>query len=321
MTTALSKSIDKKDAPLTEWMSCVVCGGFDAKPLFTMPFKGVDYQVVKCRECGMVYLNPRLTVEGLRKFYPSLNLQSKSTTMGLRVDPGIRPRVGFRSRYIEFYDRLAERLADAKVLDFVCRNGSFLEMLRERYGWEKLYGVENRKVLAEAAGQNGFQGFYGTVEQAKYSSKSFDLVVMRHTLEHLYEPRIALREVRRIMKDSGYLRVEVPHINSLSRVVSGRRWSGFYIPWHLYYFSLRTLTRFLESEGFVAREIFTLPYPHYFLSPLRYLRFTLRKRATRNAVGKTLDDSPTVGAVLYPLEVLSVWLGKGDELVAICQKA
>lgn len=317
MTTVSSKYTS--DVQLTEWMPCVVCGSFDANPQFTMPFKGVDYQIVRCNRCGMVYLNPRLSVEGLRKFYPNPDLKSR-TTMGLRIDAGIRPRIGFRKKYMEFYYRLAGRMLDVKALDFVCRDGSFLEMLRDRYGWRELYGVENRGVLAEAAEKKGFRSFHGTLEKAGYPERSFDLVVMRHTLEHLYEPHIALREVYRVMRDDGYLRVEVPHINSLSKVISGRRWSGFYIPWHLYYFSMDTLTRFLASEGFVVEELFTLPYPHYLLSPLKYARFVLRKRKTRNAVGKTLDDSSMVGAVLYSLNLLSVWLGRGDELVVVCRK-
>jgi len=41
---------------------------------------------------------------------------------------------------------------------------------------------------------------------------------------------------------------------------------------------------------------------------------------SRKRVGKTLDDSVLVGALLYPLNALSVSLGRGDEIVAICQK-
>jgi SAM-dependent methyltransferase len=313
MTTVLLKSTNKR----IEWVPCAVCGGFDTDTMFVQEYAGVGFQVLRCRDCGLVYLNPRPSLGGMREFYPDPKADDRGTTIGLRVDPGIRPRVGFRKKYMEFYGTMGR---NPRTLDFVCRDGSFLEALRGRFGWQRLYGLDNRPALAKQASERGFGGFCGAIEKAGYPGGFFDLVVMRHTLEHLYEPHTALREVNRILKKGGFLRVEVPNINSLSKLVSGRMWSGFYIPWHLYHFSGATLRRLLEGEGFEVEEMFTLPYPHYMLSPLRRLRFLLPEKKARRGMGKTLDDSVTVGVVLLPLNALAVSLGRGDEIVAVCQK-
>lgn len=298
-----------------DWTPCVLCGSYNPKVWFTQEYKGVDYNIVKCK-CGLVYTNPRYILENKSDFYRDPKVDDKGTTIGLRADACIQPRFGFRDRYLEFYDGKVY----PKVLDYVCRGGSFLEVLRERYGWHSLYGLDDRPMLAKEANVKGFYVLNQTIEQANFTAKFFDIVVMRHTLEHLYEPNVALKEVRRVLKDDGYLRIEVPNVNSLSRKLAGNRWSAYYIPWHLYYFDKNSLTGLLNKNGFAVESMETSPYPHYLLSPLRYLRFMIKDNKQRKIVGKSLDDSVEMGVLLYPLNKLSVVLGMGDELIAVMRK-
>jgi SAM-dependent methyltransferase len=299
----------------TEWMPCVLCGSYNSKVLFTQEYKGVDYSIVKCK-CGLVYTNPRYVLENKSDFYRDPKVDDKGTTIGLRADACIQPRFGFREKYLEFYDDKVY----PRVLDYVCRGGSFLEVLRQRYGWHSLYGLDDRPMLAKEANTKGFYVLNQTIEQANFTARFFDIVVMRHTLEHLYNPNLALKEVHRVLKDDGRLRIEVPHINSLSRKLAGNRWSAYFIPWHLYYFDKSSLARLLDKNGFEVESLTTFPYPHYLLSPLRYLRFAIKDTKQRKIVGKSLDDSEKMGALLYPLNKLSVALGMGDELIAVVKK-
>ena len=48
-----------------------------------------------------------------------------------------------------------------------------------------------------------------------FEDKTFDLVWCRHTLEHSVMPMIALMEFKRVLKDGGYLYVEVPQDESV----------------------------------------------------------------------------------------------------------
>jgi SAM-dependent methyltransferase len=55
---------------------------------------------------------------------------------------------------------------------------------------------------------------YGNVEDAlPYEEASFDIVLMGEVLEHLERDAVALRNVRRVLKDDGYLVVTVPFYN------------------------------------------------------------------------------------------------------------
>ena len=300
-----------------EWFPCVVCGSIQSENIFSREYKGVKYGIERCRKCGLIYTNPRYVPENKSDFYRDPKVTDKGATVGLRVDPAITPRFGFREKYLKFYDGF---LGSQRVLDFVCRDGSFLEVLRQREGWDDLYGLDDRPMLARLAAERGFKTSSQTIEQAKFDDKFFDIVAMRHTLEHLYEPRIALKEVHRILKDDGYLRIEVPNIESLSHKTSGNKWSGFYVPWHLYYFSKETLASLLSQEGFEVISLTTFPYPHYFLSLLNYGRFALPSKESKRIVSKALSDSVTMGVVFYVPNIISLAIGMGDELVAICRK-
>jgi SAM-dependent methyltransferase len=300
-----------------EWLPCILCGSIQSENISSQEYKGIEYGIERCRKCGLIYINPRYVLENKGDFYRDPKITDKGSTVGLRATPAIVQRFGFREKYMGFYDKFT---GSKRVLDYVCRDGSFLEVLKKRYGWNNLYGLDNRLLLVKMAAEKGFKVSNQTIEQAKFDDKFFDIIVMRHTLEHLYEPHIALQEVHRVLKDDGYLRIEVPNINSLSHKVSGNKWGGFYVPWHLYYFSKETLSRLLRQEGFEVVSLDTLPYPHYFLSPLNYVRFVVRGKQVEKIVGKTLSDSVMIGIMLYLPNLISVSMGMGDELVAICRR-
>lgn len=67
------------------------------------------------------------------------------------------------------------------------------------------------------------------------------------TIEHLSDPRGVLLDIRRILKPSGLLMLStgaLPHTDP--EVMS--KW--YYPPWHLYYFSEKTIRELLDKCGF-----------------------------------------------------------------------
>ena len=48
-----------------EHVACAVCSGTDAEGLFEKD----GFPIVRCRGCGLVYVNPRLTPSALAQLY------------------------------------------------------------------------------------------------------------------------------------------------------------------------------------------------------------------------------------------------------------
>ncbi|MCB0739447.1 MAG: class I SAM-dependent methyltransferase, partial [Bacteroidetes bacterium] len=77
-------------------------------------------------------------------------------------------------------------------------------------------------------------------------SEKFDLVVMRHVLEHFLEPQIVLRKIHEALSEQGLLYIAVP--NSLNP--RGSISSFYFRAAHTFYFNFHSLSKLLLSNGF-----------------------------------------------------------------------
>jgi len=95
--------------------------------------------------------------------------------------------------------------AIGSVLDCGCNDGTYIEAVRLK--GHKTIGVDIIPINIERAHilypLNEF--YVMDVEDLKFPGESFDTVVMTETLEHLVDPRKALREASRVLYRNGRL--------------------------------------------------------------------------------------------------------------------
>jgi len=84
----------------------------------------------------------------------------------------------------------------------------FVTPMKEK-GWS-VYGV-----AAERGRSEGFDILGGFIDRANFPSEYFDYVRSNHSFEHMHNPREVLREMRHIIKPSGYLFIRVPNVKGL----------------------------------------------------------------------------------------------------------
>ena len=88
----------------------------------------------------------------------------------------------------------------------------------------------------------------GTWESVKVEENGVDLILMIHVLEHFEDPNLVLKKIHQALKQNRYLYIEVPNI--LKPNPPSKRLSKWFAIEHNYYFSLATLTFFLQMNGF-----------------------------------------------------------------------
>ncbi|HKE60389.1 MAG TPA: class I SAM-dependent methyltransferase [Pyrinomonadaceae bacterium] len=81
------------------------------------------------------------------------------------------------------------------------------------------------------------------------AAEPFNVVAAVHVLEHFRNPYGLLAAVKRNLKESGWLLLEVPNYASLSRVISGRRWNCL-VDYHALQFTPESLNSLLLRAGF-----------------------------------------------------------------------
>jgi len=227
---------------MSNYIKCNLCQSDDTKKLYVKD----SFNIVRCRKCGLVYVNPRPTLEELKELYKEKDAH---------IDPA-REKDLFMHRFKRIIKTIERFKKKGKLLDIGCSYGYFLK-LAQGYGWET-YGIEISDYVSHYCRQKlNLNVFTGDVREAHYPSQYFDVITMFHVLEHVLDPLDYLREINRILKPDGLIVVEVPNIGSLKAKLAKKNWISFKPPEHLYYFSLKTIIQFLNETGFQPVKVDT----------------------------------------------------------------
>jgi SAM-dependent methyltransferase len=239
-----------------EYVNCNLCGLDNARVLFGKKDKfGIaedEFNVVECRRCGLLYVNPRPAPEEMGRFYPetyswkeTLEADSFLTRSVRGLEKGYRYHLlkNEASKALKNTGRNAGR-----VLDIGCGTGDRLDVWRSK-GFEA-YGVETSRSADYARDHLKLNVVRGDLFSARFPDQFFDLVMLYNVLEHTHNPTAICEEVRRILRENGFLIIQVPNKDSLQSKIFGKRWAAFDVPRDLYYFNIKTLRDLLEKIGY-----------------------------------------------------------------------
>jgi len=145
-------------------------------------------------------------------------------------------------------NRLRRRCNGGRLLDVGAAVGLLLVEARD-LGFD-VHGIEpSRWAAAEAAHRFDLEVTVGDLESAPLPRASYDVVTMVDVIEHLIDPFHALHRVAELVRPGGLLHVVTPDLESIAAKLFGSRWWGFE-PWHLWYFTRRSLEAALAEAGF-----------------------------------------------------------------------
>ncbi len=230
----------------SERVPCPLCGSREGEP--RLACEGFAFS--RCRACGVVYQNPRPRFEDLRRRYGpeyfDYELANEENFFNLM-------RLGIAD--VRFEAEAASMGPPRTFLDVGCATGMLAAWMRDR-GWEAR-GVDVCRQSAEYGQRvRGVPIHAGTLEEARFAPGAFAAVHFSHLVEHLPDPRSFLAEVRRIIRDDGFLLVTTPNIDGLQARLFGPRWRSA-IADHVVLFSRRTLRRLLGESGFTVVRMVT----------------------------------------------------------------
>lgn len=305
-----------------ETVVCNLCGSAEADLRFDVPDRlferfQVRARLVQCRRCGLIYQNPRPTLDEMGAHYlpdyelyaPEPEAVALSPWLRWAYDYGMAKRRSFVTRH----------QPRGRLLDVGCATGTFLRGVRAAGDWEVL-GVETSPAAAQIARErHGLDVRIGTVEAASFPDQAFDAVTLWDVLEHLHDPAASLLEIRRILRPGGVLVVRVPNGASRDAGWFGQYWAGLEPPRHLYVFTPQTLGRLLTQRGFqiLERSSASAAYPTFLLS----LRFYLREHGGRVAQRLLpLLYHPVMRVASAPLFYLASLGLRGPQLVVAARK-
>jgi SAM-dependent methyltransferase len=206
-------------------------------------------KIVRCMGCGLVYAVPEESADQIHKAYEAMEDADY-----------VAEEKGRRAQGRIILSRISKFKSAGRLLDVGCGPGFLLDEAKHQ-GW-KAQGVDLSVWAKEYChGHFGIEVFRGDLVPLPFPDRSFDVVVMNDVIEHLADPRSALWEIRRVLKNDGILYLSTPDIESfLSRVLRARWWG--INKFHLFYFSKRTLEQLFHEVGF--KSLRHASYPRVF---------------------------------------------------------
>jgi SAM-dependent methyltransferase len=228
LRTLLSTRLNGKAEPIEiarEHVPCALCGKDDTELLFELgghnwhgvyvngvfhPVAGRE-RLVRCRECGLIYVNPRLVeAPGIAAYSAKEELAYYQITEADR-------RVGNAGLLWQMEGLLPR---PGRLLDVGCGDGLLLAQAQLR-GWEG-WGLEVSEQLVTRlrARHKPSWIFHGVLADATYPAAHFDAVVLCNVIEHLRDPEQVMAEVARITRPGGVVVVHTPNADTLGRLLT-----------------------------------------------------------------------------------------------------
>ncbi len=250
-----------------EEVACNLCGTSD----YLIRFKkrghltGKVFQVVECVDCGLVYVNPRLPDEWIRALYDEAYFRGEGFDPFVRYEEELRNPADKDTWATRVLDRISTvKPSPADLLEIGPGVGHLLRLAKKR-GY-RVVGLEFSGYAANLLREQGLEILEGTIEEIVIPEATYDVVVAVELLEHLPDPRKLFFEVACILRPGGLFYYETGNIDCAEARRLGAEWDYIRPEGHLYYFSPRTLTRFLEKAGLKAC------YPYWFNPTRRIVR-------------------------------------------------
>ncbi len=235
--------------------NCNICGNDSTVEIATQN----NYNYVECDKCGLVYMNPRPTLEELNSLYATYHQRNGKGSHSW----DLLMKGNFKHISSEL---LRQYPYGGKILDIGCGYGHFLNIMK-KHGWQTEGIDPSPKTLAYAA-KSGLNVKQTTIDEADLPQCSFQAVTMFYVLEHLTDPMKALKKISNILLPGGMLVIRVPHTTPIVRFLSllGIRNNLYDAPFHLYDYSPSAMRQLLKKAGFSSVSVIpgepTSPYSY-----------------------------------------------------------
>ena len=242
---------------------CNLCAGKQFKLLYedelgdTVPPVDYDFRpetrktfaIVRCEDCGLVFTNP---VPDLRDAYKDV------------IDPiYVASEKQRRETARHVLQAIRQHVPEGgRLLDVGCNTGLFLDEAAQFF---KVEGVElSQWAAAEAAKRHLVHAL--PISELAFGGE-FDVVTLFGVVEHFDDPMRELQAIARVLKPGGIFVIYTGDVDAWLPRLLGKRWWWFQ-GMHLFYFSLRTLSKMLQRAGFdvVAHDNYVVYFQLYSLA-------------------------------------------------------
>lgn len=203
--------------------------------------KGKKFNIVKCKNCKLIYADTSLSPKDINALYDIDNSELKIRESPIEKDDCIR-----RLKIIRKFFPKSLKNKQIRILDFGTGLSNFI-YLAKKQGYD-VYGQDIDQKIMQFHKRKKMK----MADINKIKDNYFDVITLFHVFEHIDEPLELLELLKKKLKKNGIIYIDVPNGESLEIKLFGE--GSPYVSTsdksHLYYYSLKTLSRILKDSGF-----------------------------------------------------------------------
>lgn len=219
---------------------CCVCSNNSNKRKKSIWAKDKYFKAIICEKCGFISVDPCISEEGLKNYYQS------------NMDRRLIAKKKMKLRNIQYFndrDFIMKYIKKGKILDVGCGGGFFLSKFSKNF---KKTGLDLDKRSAEVGKKKfNIKIINKKLGEENLNEGSFDLIIFRGVIEHLYDPKKATDRAYKLLKKGGHLYFcATPNANSFPAWLYRSRWNLWHPVQHINIFSSNTLLKMCGKNRF-----------------------------------------------------------------------
>jgi SAM-dependent methyltransferase len=192
-----------------EEIDCDACGARERETFCQQDKFNLPIQSVICRQCGLMYINPRPTKELYAKFNESDYRKAVSGT-----DQGIekfyrRQIIHTRHNLLPFYQEYTKSEKLKTLLDIGCSYGGIAKAWGQEYESLQMFGIEPVLKNAEFAERKVKIKVTRGLFEDYVTEQKFDLIIFSQALNHTLDPMANLMKIKELLADEGEVLISV----------------------------------------------------------------------------------------------------------------
>jgi len=271
-----------------EHVACDLCGGTKFDEIFRQTdiiHHTTDemFYVVRCKECGLHFLNPRPNKDEIGRYYTSsyafhatpsrLKLATLSLLTQLVNSPlhhlfNLIPNLNRRlASYVKpkIEDPVRRHFRGSRILDIGCGSGVSAHFWGEKgalFAYKKfadVYGVEVADKAKDTLSAAGIPVYPNLA--AIPADLRFDIIRMNWSLEHVHSPAEYFQFLSEKLTETGKAIIAVPNYGGLLYTLAR---DCVEVPIHLYHFRKQDLITYANNVGLQLIDFTTFSYPQMF---------------------------------------------------------
>jgi SAM-dependent methyltransferase len=228
---------------------CNLCRGTSFVGLTHRDRYGYPAPAQACCTCGLVFLNPRMTADAYGRFYDGIYRPLVSAFHGRDINAHTiqAEQRDYALERVELLRPFIETAGLKTMLDIGGSTGVVAHHVAEAFGLQGTV-IDPAPIELDQARRFGLETITGLVEQHDFGYRTFDVVIVCQTVDHLLDVSSTLARVRHLMTGSGLLFIDIVDF----RAAYLREWSvedAIKID-HPYYLTQETMTSYLRRAGF-----------------------------------------------------------------------